>query len=337
MENLNHIMQMQLQGIHDRSTADEAANLLQQSRLKLNSILHLLYQIDLPPELERQKISIESTIGRMLLIYRAELKNKKFYGSDKLRHAMHDFFTPAANVYPSRYTTLSQAYDTALQHIITLLGQATDSTSAQAAAESMNYAARSLRSIHARMQMLDISPGLNQHSPTRNPSLLPQLQNHIRQLQNQNYYDSPELRRTCETLFLPISDNVEYMDMLAQQECDLYTTILDYWNMIDDDTSANDALFWSRPWMEKLHQLHAHMEQIAPPSAPAQHTLLSQRRTSAATPYSQAILRLMHHLENNKYYGSSELERNMKTILRTLDQRIEPSIREAPAARFRQT
>ena len=190
----------------------------------------------------------------------------------------------------------------------------------------MHYAARTLRSIHARMQMLDISPGLHQNSPTRNPTLLPPIQNHIRQLQIDNYYDSPELRQTCETLFSPISDDFEYMETLARQECDLYTTILDYWSRIDDDTSAEDALFWSRPWMEKLHQLHEHMEQIAPPSIPSRHAMLFQQRMAAATSYNQEIFHLMRRMEHDKYYGSSELEQSMKTLLRSIGRGLSPSV-----------
>lgn len=333
METLNHIMQAQLQGIHDQATADEAVALLQQSRLKLRTILHLLYQLDLPPELDRQKISIESTIGRMLLTYRAELKNKDFYGSDKLRHAMHDFFTPAKYmtlsyyVYPSQYTRLQKVYDTTLKDTIAALAQTSDNTSAETTAENLHYAARSLRSLQARMQNLDIQSGLNPSCPTGDPSLLPQIQNHIKQLQSVKYYDSPALQQTCETLFSPVSDHFEYMEILAQQECDLYTIILDYLSMIDDDTSAEDALLHTWQWTRKLNQLHKNMEQIAPPSNIAQHAILSQRRISMAPRYDQALFRLIRQMGNKKYYGSNELECNMRDLLHSIGQGIDPSIR----------
>lgn len=111
----------------------------------------------------------------MLLTYRAELKNKDFYGSDKLRHAMHDFFTPAKYmtlsyyVYPSQYTRLQKVYDTTLKDTIAALAQTSDNTSAETTAENLHYAARSCEACRQECKIWISNPVSIQAAPQAIP------------------------------------------------------------------------------------------------------------------------------------------------------------------------
>ena len=73
LETLYHTMQTKLQGIHDRASADAAADWFQTNRIKWSRLIAGLDQILLSSALEAKKIQIQYNTGLLLQQYTARL------------------------------------------------------------------------------------------------------------------------------------------------------------------------------------------------------------------------------------------------------------------------
>ena len=94
METAYDELKTQLNGIHDRPTADAAAARLKNAKTALSAIRASLNQTMLTSGEKQQMLDIGSNIGRLLAQNKAILESNEYYGSDDLRAAMQAFFIP---------------------------------------------------------------------------------------------------------------------------------------------------------------------------------------------------------------------------------------------------
>lgn len=94
METAYDEIKTQLNGIHDRPTADAAAARLKNAKTALSAIGTSLNQTMLTSGEKQQLLDIGSNIGRLLAQNKAILESNEYYGSNDLRAAMQAFFIP---------------------------------------------------------------------------------------------------------------------------------------------------------------------------------------------------------------------------------------------------
>ena len=103
METAYDELKTQLNGIHDRPTADAAAAWLKNAKTAFSAIGASLNQTMLTSGEKQQLLDISGTIARLLTQNQGILKSNEYYGSDELRAVMQSFFTPMKQTASGAY------------------------------------------------------------------------------------------------------------------------------------------------------------------------------------------------------------------------------------------
>ncbi|OCA02494.1 hypothetical protein [Akkermansia glycaniphila] len=331
LETMHLAIQSRLAAIHDRGSADKTAEWLHANRLKWAGLVASLRRTQLPTELEKRKLDIQHRTGLLLLQYTSQfaapttlivsdsgVTNARFHGSDKLLHTLYACFAPVnaedTGMYhtPPLYKQLLIHYGMMLRAAESMFAHITNQESAESTAKRLYTLMHTMQTLQARMQTLAPFPRWEDTPPFNNIGYMPLIRKHILQLSETDYHESLALKLICETIFLPPSGLSVHQELLAQQECDLYTVIQQELASVHDKDSAENTLLLIRPWLQKLDSLHTHF------AINCHSSQTMPARCQKMCEYGSAFTDTCFHLMQNNYYNAPDLQKVVESLIRNL-------------------